>query len=281
MLEREGELKLPPETKRLLVRMSAATIDRLLRTHRSRGRRGKCTTKPGSLLKEKIPVRTFADWDDARPGFLEMDLVAHCGQTTAGEYLNTLNAVDMTTGWCEPEALPNRSQHAVKEALDRMRKRMPFPLLGIDSDNDSAFINANLLRYCEGEKITFTRSRPYKKNDQAHVEQKNWVVVRQLIGYDRYESAEALTLFQVIYTDWRLYLNLFQPVRKLVAKERVGSKVRKCYDRAQTPCQRVLASAEVDEAEKERLREVYQTLNPAALRHRIDENLGKLWRLHE
>ncbi len=226
-------------------------------------------------------MRTFADWDDARPGFLEMDLVAHCGPTTAGEYLHTLNAVDMATGWCEPEALPNRSQHAVKEALDRMRKRMPFPLRGIDSDNDSAFINANLLRYCEGEKITFTRSRPYKKNDQAHVEQKNWVVVRRLIGYDRYESAEALTLFEAIYTDWQLYLNFFQPIRKLVAKERVGSKVRKRYDRAQTPYQRVLASTEVDEVEKERLRGTYQTLNPAALRRRIDENLGKLWRLRE
>lgn len=280
VLEREGELKLPPDTKRLLVRMSAATIDRLLRTHRPKGLRGRCTTKPGSLLKEKIPVRTFADWNDARPGFLEMDLVAHCGQTTAGEYLHTLNAVDVATGWCEPEALPNRSQHAVKEALDRMQKRMPFPLLGMDSDNDSAFINHNLVRYCDREKITFTRSREYKKNDQAHVEQKNWTAVRQLIGYDRYESAETLTLFEAIYTDWRLYLNFFQPVRKLMAKERVGSKVRKRYDRAQTPCQRVLASTEVDEVGKERLRELYRTLNPVALRRRIDENLEKLWRLH-
>ena len=280
VLEREGELKLSAETKQLLVQMSPATIDRLLQAHRPKGPRGRCTTKPGSLLKEKIPVRTFADWDDARPGFLEIDLVAHCGRTTAGEYLHTLNAVDMATRWCELEALPNRSQHAVEEALDRMRERLPFPLLGIDSDNDSAFINHNLVRYCDRVKISFTRSREYKKNDQAHVEQKNWTAVRQLIGYDRYESAEALALFEAIYADWRLYLNFFQPVRKLVAKERVGSKVRRRYDQARTPYRRVLALPEVSEVEKERLGAVYRRLNPVALRRRIDDNLEKLWRLH-
>ncbi len=277
VLERQGELRPPPHTRRRLVKMSAATIDRLLRTHRRR--QGRCTTKPGSLLKEKIPVRTFADWDDARPGFLEMDLAAHCGESAAGEYLHTLNAVDVATGWCEPEALPNRSQQAVKEALDRMRRRMPFPLLGIDSDNDTAFINHNLVRYCDREGITFTRSREYKKNDQAHVEQKNWTAVRQLIGYDRYESAEALELLQVIYTDWRLFVNFFQPVRKLVAKERLGSKVRKRYDEAKTPYQRVLTSSDGGEEGKERLRGLYRTLNPVALRRRIEENLEKLWRL--
>lgn len=279
-LERAGELKLPPDTKRLLVRMSPATIDRLLCTHRLKRPRSRCTTKPGTLLKDKIPVRTFADWNDARPGFLELDLVAHCGESTAGEYLHTLNAVDVATGWCELEVLPNRSQQAVTEALELVRERLPFPLLGIDSDNDSAFTGANLLRYCEDKKINFTRSRPYKKNDQAHVEQKNWTAVRKLLGYERYESGEALELMRAIYMDWRLYVNFFQPIRKLLEKKRVGSKVRKRYDVAQTPYQRVLASPEVDEVDRERLRELYRTLNPVALRRRIEANLAKLWRLH-
>jgi hypothetical protein len=169
VLEEAGELRIPSDVRQRLVRISPATIDRLLRTHRYRRRR--CATKPGSLLKEKIPVRTFADWDEAHPGFLEVDLMAHCGESVArhaaGEFLHTLNAVDLATGWCEPLALPNRSQGAVAEAIGIMRKRLPFPLLGIDSDNDSAFINANLPRYCTEAGITFTHSRPYKKNDQV------------------------------------------------------------------------------------------------------------------
>jgi len=281
VLERQGELRLPHHTKQRLIQMSAATIDRLLRTHRSKGRPERCTTKPGSLLKERIKVRTFADWDDARPGFLEMDLVAHCGESAAGEYIHTLNAVDVATGWCEPEAIPNRSQKAVEEAIDRMRKRMPFPLLGIDSDNDSAFINHNLVRYCDREGVSFTRSREYKKNDQAHVEQKNWSVVRRLIGYRRYKSGKALRLLEAIYSDWRCYVNFFQPVRKLLSKERVGGRVRKLYDEAKTPYRRVLACEDVAEAEKVRLGEIYLTLNPVALRRRIEENLEKLWGLDE
>lgn len=279
VLEREGELRLPPDTERLLVRMSPATIDRLLR--KSRYRRPRCSTKPGTLLKHAIPIRTCADWDEdgKSPGFLELDLVAHGGESAAGEYLHTLNAVDIATGWCEPLALPNRSQQAVREAIDRMRQRLPFPLLGIDSDNDSAFINANLLRYCAGEKITSTRSRPYKKNDQAHVEQKNWSVVRQLIGYERYESAEALALLEALYRDRRRFVNFFQPLRKLVGKERVGSKVHKRYDQAQTPYRRVLASPAVQGEGKERLRQEYQELNPVVLQGRIEENLRALWRL--
>jgi hypothetical protein len=237
------------------------------------------TTKPGTLLKHAIPVRTFADWDDARPGFVEIDLVAHCGDSTHGEYLNTLDVVDISTAWCECLILANRSQRQASAAIERLRQRLPFPLLGIDSDNDSAFINDNLYRYCEAEKITFTRSRPHKKNDQAHVEQKNWTAVRRLIGYDRYESDQALALFETIYHDWRLYVNFFQPVLKLVEKRRVGSKVIKKYDTARTPYQRVLESPDVSEQNKERLRQLYPTLNPVALRTRVDANLDKLWRL--
>jgi hypothetical protein len=279
VLERHGELKLTETTRGLLLQMSRATMDRCLKSVRDQPGRGLSTTKPGTLLKQAIPVRTFADWDDARPGFVEIDLVAHCGDSTHGEYLNTLNVVDISTGWCECLILANRSQRQVSAAIERLRQRLPFPLLGIDSDNDSAFINDNLYRYCQAEEITFTRSRPYKKNDQAHVEQKNWTAVRRLIGYDRYESDPALALFETIYHDWRLYINFFQPVLKLVEKRRVGSKVIKKYDTARTPYQRVLESPDVSQQDKERLRQLYPTLNPVALRHRIDANLDKLWRL--
>ncbi|MEM1907689.1 MAG: transposase family protein [Thermosphaera sp.] len=214
VLKRHGELRLRPETERLLLQVSPATIDRLLRPHRPKPLRGRTTTKPGTLLKHQIPVRTFADWDESKPGFLEVDLVAHCGESARGEYLHTLTAVDVDTRWCELEVLPNRSQQAVGEAIDRIRRKLPFPLLGIDSDNDSAFLNGNLTRYCAAQRITFTRCRPYKKNDQAHVEEKNWSAVRKLVGSARYESAEALALLRAIYADWRLFLNFFQPVRE-------------------------------------------------------------------
>jgi hypothetical protein len=279
ILEHHGELKLSDETKQLLLRMSRATIDRCLQSVRQQPRRGLSTTKPGTLLKQAIPVRTFADWQDTRPGFVEIDLVAHCGDSVHGEYLNTLNVVDLATGWSECLVLANRSQRQVSAAIERLRQRLPFPLLGIDSDNDSAFINDNLYRYCQKEQITFTRSRPYKKNDQAHVEQKNWSVVRRLIGYDRYESELALQCFETIYQDWRLYVNFFQPVLKLIEKHRVGSRVIKKYDIARTPYQRVLESPAVTHQTKEQLRQLYLTLNPVFLRQRIDENLAKLWQL--
>jgi hypothetical protein len=279
VLERQGELVLSPETKQSLLKMSRATIDRCLRPERHRPRRGLSTTKPGTLLKQAIPIRTFTEWDDARPGFVEIDLVAHCGDSTHGEYINTLTAVDVTTGWTECLPLANRSQRQVSAAIILLRQRLPFPLLGIDSDNDSAFINDNLYRYCEKEEITFTRSRPYKKNDQAHVEQKNWSVVRRLIGYDRYESPQALALFETIYEDVRLYINFFQPVLKLTDKHRVGSKLIKHYDTARTPYRRVLESPEVVDKDKKSLRQLYATLNPVTLRHRIDENVERLWQL--
>ena len=278
-LERHGELKLAPETRSRLLQMSASTIDRRLKRARSKlAYRGRSTTKPGTLLKNAIPIRTFADWDEQIPGFVEMDLVAHCGDSAAGEFLHTLNVVDIETRWTEPIALPNKGQKATFEGIMTMRHRLPFPLLGIDSDSGSEFINYHLYNYCQDEKITFTRARPYKKNDQAHVEQRNWTVVRQVVGYARYESSEALILLNVIYEDLRLFVNFFQPVMKLVNKTRVGSKVRKKYATAQTPFQRALASQDVESVVKEQLREFFLTLNPAQLRRRIEANLAKLWR---
>jgi hypothetical protein len=278
VLERHEELVIDAESKALLLQMSAATIDRLLARFRQQKGRGLSTTKPGTLLKDSIPVRTFADWDDAKPGFVEIDLVAHCGVSTHGQYLQTLTTTDITTGWTECLALKHRSQRNVSAAIKLLRERLPFPLLGIDSDNDGVFINETLFRYCEDERVTFTRCRPYKKNDQAHVEQKNWSVVRKTIGYKRYESETALTLMESIYADLRLYVNFFQPVQKLVSKRRNGSKVQKRYDQARTPHQRVVDSPDVTSKDKLRLQVTYLALNPVQLRDRIDANLEQLWR---
>jgi hypothetical protein len=280
-LQRHGELNMDEETKSLLLQMSAATIDRRLRPFRAQLRRGLSTTKRGTLLKQSIPVRTFADWDDVRPGFTEIDLVAHCGVSTHGKYLNTLTAVDIVSGWTECLVLPFRSQGGVSAAVTQLQSRLPFPLLGLDCDNDSVFINETLKRHCEKHKITFTRSRPYKKNDQAHVEQRNGSVVRRTIGYQRYESPQALALFEAIYADLHFYTNFFQPSLKLVAKKRYGSKVYKKYDQAQTPHQRAMQSPDVDKRAKLKLQQTYLELNPAELRRRIDANLKELRRLPE
>lgn len=279
VLERHGELEIADETKALLLQMSRATIDRCLQSARFEKRRGLSTTKPGSLLKQQIAVRTFADWDDAQPGFMEIDLVAHCGGSVAGQFLNTLTCTDVSTGWTECLALLYRSQEQVYQALKIMRQRLPFDLLGIDSDNGAEFINDLIYSYCKQEKITFTRSRPYKKNDQAYVEQKNWSIVRRTVGYDRWESEEEQLLLQSVYEILRLYTNFFQPVLKLMSKERVGNKTIKRYDTAMTPYQRVLASDELPVEVKVRLAHQYVQLNPVQLRLDIDKKIAKLWKI--
>jgi hypothetical protein len=277
VLERCGELTLSSETKELLLQISRSSIDRCLASARFNKPHGLSTTKPGSLLKKNIPVRTFADWNDDKPGFLEVDLVAHCGESAGGQFLNTLTCTDMCTGWTEPIVLPRRSQEAVCTAIQAMRPELPFDLLGIDSDNGSEFINDLLYHYCVDEKITFTRSRPYQKNDQAHVEQKNWSVIRHVVGYDRLESDEQRIWLESLYTDLRLYVNFFQPVLKLSSKERIGNKVICKYDTARTPYQRVMEREEVPLTRKAHLLNVYLRLNPAELRRRIDEKVLHLW----
>lgn len=279
VLERCKEINLTKATKELLLQISSASIDRCLRPVRMKSRHGLSTTKPGSLLKNLIPVRTFTEWDDERPGFMEIDLVAHCGNTTAGQYLNTLTCTDICTGWTDVTALPHRSQEAVSEAIHGMRQRLPFALLGIDSDNGSEFINDLLYRYCLDEKITFTRSRPYQKNDQAHVEQKNWSVVRHTVGYDRWETEQELAILESIHVDLRLYINFFQPSFKLIAKERIGNRTIKRYDTAKTPYQRVLERQDISLEPKARLMNLYLQLNPAELRRQIDHKTAKLWKL--
>lgn len=279
VLERHGEIHLTAETKRLLLQMSHSTIDRCLGPARFEHPHGLSTTKPGTLLKKAIPVRTYTPWDEDKPGFLEIDLVAHCGTTTEGQYINTLTCVDLSTGWVECLAVRQRTQQAVFAAIQSMRTRLPFPLLGIDSDNGSEFINSLLYSYCQKEKITFTRSRPYRKNDQAHVEQKNWSIVRRLIGYDRFESEAEQNLLESIYENLRLYTNFFQPVLKLISKEHLDKKLIKRYDQAATPFQRILAAKDISVKEKARLMNMYVHLNPVQLRNTIDAEVAKLWKI--
>jgi len=279
VLERHNELHLSPEEKGLLLQMSRATIDRCLLPARFEKPRGISTTKPGPLLKKAIPVRTWAQWDDARPGFVEIDLLAHCGNSVEGQYLNTLTAVDVSTGWTECLAIFQKTQFAVFEAIQELRRRLPFPLLGIDSDNGTEFINELLYRYCMQEQITFTRSRPYKKNDQAHVEQKNWSIVRRTIGYDRFETQSELALLRRIYQDLRLYTNFFQPVLKLIGKVQVDGKLIKQHDTASTPFRRVLAAEQVSLEVKTNLMNSFVQLNPVTLRNSIDHQVGILWKI--
>lgn len=282
VLRRHGDRTMDAEIEAQLCQISPSTIDRLLRPYRRLGgRRPFATTKPGSLLKSAIPIRTFADWEENRPGFLEVDLVPHCGESAEGFYLNTLSAVDVATEWSECVEVWGKGQERVGGAVHHMRRRLPFPLLGLDSDNGSEFINQHLFAYCQREKITFTRSRSYKKNDSCHVEQKNWSVVRRLIGYDRYSSKAALEALNRIYYLTRLYVNFFQPVMKVVTKTRHGAKVHKVYDTARTPYQRLLESGVITEAKQQELAATYHGLNPVFLLKQINENLECLWKLAE
>lgn len=282
ILKRCGELTVTGETGTQLCQMSPSTIDRLLRRwHGSGTRRGLSTTKPGTLLKNSIPIRTFSDWNENRPGFVEADLVAHCGESAEGFYLTTLSTVDVATGWCEPVVVWGKGQERVGGAVYYVRKQLPMPMLGLDSDNGSEFINHSLYDYCRRNGITFTRSRSYKKNDSCHVEQKNWTVIRRVIGYDRFSSKAAFQALEDIYTLLRLYINFFQPVSKLMRKSRHGAKVYKVYDTARTPYQRLLRSGVLTEDKKRELADMYGALNPVTLLQQIRQSVDHLCTLAE
>lgn len=282
VLRRHGEQHIDASLEAQLCQISRSTIDRLLRPYRRLGeRRSLPTTRPGSLLKSAIPIRTFADWKEEQPGFMETDLVAHCGDNVEGFYLNTLCAVDVASSWTECLVVWGKLQERVRQAVHRMRQRLPFPLLGIDSDNGSEFINQCFYNYCRDEKITLTRSRSYKKNDSCHVEQKNGNVVRRLVGYERYASKASFECLGRVYDLVRLYINFFQPTMKLLAKTRDGARVHKVYDTAQTPYQRLINSGVLSEAKKAELAATYNGLNPIRLLKQINGNLQQLWRLAE
>ncbi len=278
-LERHGHLQLTDEVRAHLLGLSPATADRLLRPARqAQSPRSLATTRPGALLKRQIPIRTFADWDEAQPGFVEADLVAHCGQRAEGAFLYTLVLTDVATGWTECLPLLHRGQHAVIQALDRARQLLPFPLLGLDTDNGGEFLNEELLAYCRRERITFTRGRAYRKNDQCFVEQKNGVIVRQLVGYDRFEGEAAYRQLTEVYRAVRFYINFFQPSMKLREKQRDGSRTRRRYDPAQTPYRRLLARELLAPETQRRLATLAQTLDPVRLLQQIETLLEALWR---
>jgi hypothetical protein len=268
-----GVLSISATCYEKLLKVSPATMDRLRARYRSRHGRRRGFTKPGTLLKHRIPIRTWADWTEDRPGFCEIDLVDHSGgQIIRGqEHAWTLCFTDVKTGWTECVAVRNKAQVHVFAAIQRARQRLPFPLLGIDSDSGSEFINDQLYRYCVAEKITFTRGRAGRKNDGAYVEQKNWSVVRRAVGYGRYDSPEQLDLLNTLYARLHLYVNFFLPVMKLEEKVRTGSRVKRVYDDPLTPYARVLASDHVSHEDKAELRQAYGYLDLVDLRRRIDE----------
>lgn len=277
VLELHGELKLKPKVRQKLQQISAATIDRLLVEEKKQFLNGsRARTKPGTLLKSQIPIRTFAEWNEARPGFTEIDLVGHDGGNASGDFCYTLDLTDVASGWTETRAIRNKAQVWVVEELKLIENRLPFELLGIDSDNGSEFINAHLLRYCQERKLTFTRARSYRKNDNCFVEQKNYSVVRRAVGYARYDTETELKLLNQLYDYLRFYSNYFQPVMKLVSKERQGSQVKKKYDTARTPYQRLLESEHLKEEQKQKLKKEYQKLNPAELKREITKLQNEL-----
>ena len=281
-LEAHKEIDLTEKVRQKLLKISASTIDRLLRSEKDKFRLGKGRkgTKPGTLLKNSIPIRTFTDWDNARPGFVEADLVAHDGGNSSGDFIQSLNFVDIATCWDVTAACKNKAQVHVFRMLKAIIARFPFIILGIDSDNGSEFINAHMLVYCEKNEITFTRSRPYKKNDSCFVEQKNYSVVRRNVGYLRYDTDEELWLLNELYIYLDHYTNYFQPVQKLVSKTREGSKITKKYDEARTPFRRVLESKYIDDKIKARSKVQYDSLNPAELKRKISRLQEKLLKLN-
>lgn len=278
-LEEHGHLALTDEVRNQLLAMSAATADRILADLRpDKQRRGATTTKAGSLLKHQIPIRTFTDWNETQPGFFEVDAVAHCGSSVEGMFLWSLVFTDVATGWTECLALRHRSQDAVIDALERVQQLLPVKLLGFDTDNGAEFLNYEVLAYCEQKEITFTRGRPYKKNDQCFVEQKNGSIVRQIVGYDRFDGEVAYRQLSELYRAVRLYVNYFQPSMKLVSKHRNGSKVQRQYDAAQTPFQRLTGFEILSAQQAQHLSQLFSALDPVRLLQQIQTLQDALWR---
>ncbi len=275
---------LASQVLRDLERISVATIGRLLKPVRSQyKKRGRATTKPGTLLRKQIPLKTN-QWDESRPGFLEADTVAHCGDSMAGMFAFTVNGVDIATGWTEQRAVWGKGESGVLEQVHHIEQSLPFPLLGFDCDNGGEFLNYHLFRHFTERKkpVQFTRSRAYHKDDNAHIEQKNWTHVRQWLGYDRLDNPKVVPLLNDLYTqEWRLFHNFFLPSVKLLAKERIASKTIRRYDPPKTPYQRVMESPLVTPAIKRELTAQLKTLNPFQLRAAIEMKLKKIFQTQE
>ena len=270
VLRHFGELVIDDDTAELLVSMSAATIDRRLAGERAKRQlKGSRATKPGSLLRTQIPVRTWADWDDAKPGFVEIDLVSHDGGNPLGPFAFTLTVTDVATGWTENRSVPSKEAKCVLGALESIANKMPFPIMGVDSDNGAEFINVYLFLWCRKREITFTRARPTNKNDGCHVEQKNWAVVRTVVGYHRYDTAPELLLLNEIWQLQSQLTNFFYPQQKLVSKVRDGAKVTKRYDTATTPFRRAVNHPDTTVNRMAALARTHALINPAATQRQI------------
>lgn len=277
LLRRDKEIKITDAQAALLMRMSPATIDRKLVGERAKLLpRGRSHTKPGTLLKDQIPIRTWAEWDDAVPGFVEIDLVGHDAGNSSGEFCFTLTVTDISTGWTVNRAVKNKAAKWVFEALEHVTAVFPFPIIGIDSDNGSEFINEHLLAYCTAHKITFTRSRPGNKNDGAHVEQKNWARVRELVGYLRYDTIAELDKLNEIWELDRLFTNYLLPQQKLIEKQRRGAKVIKKHDQPATPHQRALRHEMMRKRPIIQMNAAFKRIKPGALSRQILALTGEL-----
>lgn len=274
-----GELEISSEVKKKLLQISIGTVKRIVRTTKRRSKlkiRG--TTKPGSILKKQIAIR-YGRWTDSDPGWCETDTVAHCGDNVGGEFIYSLDVIDICSGWSEQAAIWGKGEMATRERMDVIRKRLPFKLLGLDPDNGSEFINWQMLRYCKKHAINLTRSRPYHKNDNAHVEQKNYTAIRQLVGYHRLDRKEQQTMLNDLYAnEWRLYLNFFQPTMKLKIKikDTATTRIKKKYYEAKTPYQRLMEHPRISQEQRTVLKSVYESLNPFVLQAEIRRKLELL-----
>ncbi len=268
------------EIAKQLLKISPRQMDRRLKAQKTeRRRRLYGRTKPGYLLKHHIPVKTDR-WDVQTPGFTEADLVSHSGHSASGEFAHTLNVTDMHTTWTESLAVLGRAEEPVRRALNEIATELPFPLLGVDTDNGSEFINHHLKRWCDTRQIQFTRGRPYKKDDNAHIEQKNWTHVRKLLAWDRYDTHEAVAAINDLYrNELRLWMNLFLPSVKLLKKVRVGSKVRRVYEAARTPFERVKGCPQADPQKMAQLEPLRKRLDPFQLSRTIERKLERISRL--
>jgi hypothetical protein len=278
----EHQFVITDELREKLLHLSAATIDRLMKKYRRRfSKLGLSTTKPGSILKKHIPIQTN-QWDESMPGFVEADTVAHCGTSTEGLFVFTINCVDIATSWTEQRATWGKGEQGVLKAIESIENNLPFPLNGFDCDNGSEFLNWHLYRkFVERDKpVQFTRSRPYYKNDNAHIEQKNWTNIRQYLGYQRFDRQELVPLLNNLYTtEWNYYFNFFIPSIKLIDKNRDGSKIIKQYDKPKTPYQRIIESPYVSEPTKAKLKALFDRLNPFELQERMANKIKMIIKL--
>jgi hypothetical protein len=271
--------KLPDDVKQKLLNISPATIDRLMAPQKTKfNKLGLATTKPGSLIKKHIPIKT-QQWNETLPGFLEADTVAHCGSSVAGMFVYTLNCVDIASGWTEQRACWGKGEKGILEQIESIETNLPFPIKGFDCDNGSEFLNWHLIRHLTKRKrpVQFTRSRPYYKNDNAHIENKNWTHIRQYLGYQRFDNPKLVGLMNDLYlNEWNLYFNFFIPSVKLISKVRVGSKTVKVHDLPKTPYQRLIQSNYVSNITKQKLSELFVTLNPFQLQKQMETKIKNI-----